>query len=140
MKLYYCISTVVQFVRGDECSLSWKLDKNRPICPQIEEQICVKIANGELKSGEKLMSVRDVAVEASVNPNTAQKAFEGLEAKGLLTSVRGSGWYVSEQTEKAAEIVKEIILSRTREYVNSMKDLGLTVNQITDLIEKGEII
>lgn len=117
--------------------MAWKLDKTRPICPQLEETICVKIANGELKSGEKLLSVRDLAVEASVNPNTVQKAFEGLEAKGLLCSVRGSGWYVSENTEKAEESVKKIINEKTNDYLTGMKSLGLTEEQIIKLI-KGE--
>lgn len=121
------------------CNLAWKLDKNRPICPQIEEQICVKIANGELKSGEKLMSVRDLAVAASVNPNTAQKAFEGLEAKGLLTSVRGSGWFVGESVDAAREALTEIISAKTNEYVSDMQNLGLDTEQIIKLI-KGEKI
>ena len=115
--------------------MAWNLDKSRPICPQIEEQLCIKIAGGELKAGEKLMSVRDVAVAASVNPNTAQKAFEGLEAKGLLCSVRGSGWFVSEDTQKAREIVGELINSKTAEYKNAMKEFGLTEEQMIKLIK-----
>lgn len=116
--------------------MEWKLDKSRPICPQLEEQICVKIACGELKSGEKLMSVRDLALQASVNPNTAQKAFEGLYAKGLLTSVRGSGWFVSEDTQKAKEVLDDILKEKTQEYVNSLIAFGLDKKQIISLIEE----
>ena len=119
--------------------MEWKIDKNRPICPQIEEQLSVKIAGGELKPGEKLSSVREVAVSASVNPNTVQKAFEGLEAKGLLVSQRGSGWYVADSTEKATESVEKLALDKTNEYLDCMKNLGFDKKQIIKLI-KGETL
>ena len=52
----------------------WSLDKNRPLCPQICEQICVSIANGTFLPGSRLMSVREMAISAGVNPNTVQRA------------------------------------------------------------------
>ena len=84
--------------------MGWNLDKKRPLCPQICEQICVLISKGELKPGERLMSVREVAVSASVNPNTVQKSFEQLEQRGVIYSKRGSGWYVA---ESGAEFVTD---------------------------------
>ncbi len=116
--------------------MSLKLNKDRPICPQIEERICVKIAKKELLPGEKIMSVREMAVEACVNPNTVQKAFEGLEAKGLLCSVRGSGWFVTENTEKAKNHLKKLILTKTEEYLSDMKTLGVTFDEIKDYIKE----
>ena len=71
--------------------MRWLIDKERPICPQINEQIAARIALGEFRPADRLASVRDVAVAAGVNPNTVQKAFESLEAEGLIYSVRGSG-------------------------------------------------
>ena len=133
-KLYYCNSTVVQFQRKDVLILAIKLDKARPICPQIEEQLCIMIARGDYKPGERIMSVRDMAVEASVNPNTVQKAFEGLEAKGLLTSVRGSGGFLGENPEKATEIVNDLIKNVTGEYLKRMRELGLDTDKIIELI------
>lgn len=115
-----------------------KLDKSRPICPQIEEQICILISNGTLKNGEKVMSVRELAVEASVNPNTVQKAFEGLEEKGLLKSVRGSGWFVGENSETAKDIVNSLIISQTKEYLGRMHDLGLSNEQILNLLRSDD--
>lgn len=116
--------------------MNWKLDKSRPICPQIEETLCVMIATGELKSGEKLFSVREVALMASVNPNTVQKAFESLESKQLLTSVRGSGWYVGENAERAAEMVDELKRLKTRDYVEGMMNLGVNKDEIIDYIKE----
>ena len=71
------------------------LDKKRPLCPQLCEQICVGIACGKYIEGERLPSVREMAIEAGVNPNTVQRAYETLETKGVLYSVRGSGWYIT---------------------------------------------
>lgn len=116
--------------------MNWKLDKSRPICPQIEEILCVMIATGEVKSGEKLFSVREVALMASVNPNTVQKAFESLESRQLLTSVRGSGWYVSENADRAAEMVDELKRIKTRDYVDGMMNLGVNKDEITDYIKE----
>ena len=54
--------------------MNWSLDKKQPICPQICEKLCVMIASGELSPGDRLMSVRDVALSAGVTPNTVQKS------------------------------------------------------------------
>ena len=105
--------------------VSWTLDKTRPICPQMCEQICVKIASGEFAPGARLMSVREVAVSAGVNPNTVQKSFEQLELKGIIYSVRGSGWFVSAETETAKEEVSELIRSKTADYFGQMNALGM---------------
>lgn len=96
------------------------------------------ISNGTIKPGEKIMSVRDMAVQASVNPNTVQKAFEGLEAKGLLKSVRGSGWFLGDSSEKAKEIVNSLIAAQTGDYIKRMRDLGLETEQIINLIRSGD--
>ena len=109
--------------------MSWKLDKTRPICPQICEQICVKIAAGEFKPNERLMSVREVAVLAGVNPNTVQKSFEQLDQKGIIYSVRGSGWFVSAHTETAKDAVEELIVSKTADYFGQMNALGMSSEQ-----------
>ncbi|MBR3988889.1 MAG: GntR family transcriptional regulator [Clostridia bacterium] len=116
--------------------MSWKLDKTRPICPQICEQICVKIAAGEFKPNERLMSVREVAVTAGVNPNTVQKSFEQLDQKGIIYSVRGSGWYVSAQTETAENEVDELIRSKTSDYFGQMNALGMDNSEIKRYVKE----
>ena len=119
--------------------MSWKLDKSRPICPQMCEQICVKIASGEFKPSERLLSVREVAVNAGVNPNTVQKSFEQLESKGIIYSVRGSGWYVSEQTEPAKNAVNELYATKTQDYFSQMNALGLSDEQVKKYVEEWTI-
>ena len=77
------------------------LDKNKPLCPQICEHICLDVALGDLKPNERIKSVREAALAVGVNPNTMQRSYETLEQAGILYSVRGSGWFVSENVEEA---------------------------------------
>ncbi len=119
--------------------MKWELDKSRAICPQICEQLCVGIASGELTPGSKLLSVREVALSAGVNPNTVQKSFEQLEQKGIIYSIRGSGWYVGEDISAAKEMVKELIVEKTAQYFASMNSLGLDVNEIKQYVKEWQV-
>lgn len=118
--------------------MKWELDKSRAICPQICEQLCVFIASGELSSGTKLFSVREVALSAGVNPNTVQKSFEQLEQKGIIYSVRGSGWYVGDDTSAAKEMVTKLISEKTLEYFTQMKALGLDETEIKQYVKEWQ--
>ncbi len=116
--------------------MNWNLDKDRPICPQICEQLCVGIACGELTPNSKLYSVREIAVQAGVNPNTVQKSFEQLESKGLIFSVRGSGWFVKDNIEEAKATVNDIIKKKTESYFKEMAALGFSKSQIKKYVEE----
>ncbi len=116
--------------------MKWHLDKSRPICPQICEQLCVKIAKGEFAANERLLSVREVAVAAGVNPNTVQKSFEQLELQGLIYSVRGSGWYVGEDITLAKSKLDELIRLKTDAYLAEMAQLGFSAEQTADYIKE----
>ena len=116
--------------------MKWTLDKSRPICPQICEGLCVAIASGEFKAGERLLSVREVALAAGVNPNTVQKSFEELERKGIIYSVRCSGWFVGESPELAAETVNGLRRAKTEEYLAAMERLGLGAKETTEYLNE----
>lgn len=109
--------------------MKWELDKGRPISPQICERVCVGIALGEFKAGERLLSVRELALDAGVNPNTVQKSFDILEQKGILYSHRGSGWFVSEDVSPAKETLLAILRDKTAEYFSAMSSLGMSVEE-----------
>ena len=119
--------------------MAWVLDKNRPIGPQICEQVCLQIALGRLKPNERLYSVREAALEAGVNPNTVQRAFEQLEQQKILFSVRGSGWYVAEDTAPAMETLKKLWHEKTAAYFAAMEALGMTTQAIKNYIEEWRI-
>lgn len=110
--------------------MEWILDKSRPVCPQITEQVCARIVRGEFKAGEKLLSVRDVALAAGVNPNTVQKSFETLERQGILYSMRGSGWYVSDDPFAARATLEGLIRQTTQDFFTKMSLLGLSEDEI----------
>ena len=116
--------------------MDWRLDKKRPICPQICEKLCVLIASGKLGIGDRLMSVRDVAMNAGVTPNTVQKSFEQLENQGVIYSRRGAGWYVSENADVARHVLEKLIHSKTVQYLNDMESLGLGKREIIDIIKE----
>lgn len=119
--------------------MEWALNKHKPICPQICEQICLRIASGEFAPGEKLLSVREVALAAGVNPNTVQRSFEELEQEGLLYSVRGSGWYVSEDIQLAKATLERLINDKTDAFFAEMHSLGLNAEQIKKKVEERSI-
>lgn len=116
--------------------MNWNLDKNKPICPQICEQFCVCIASGELNAGDRLPSVRDLAVEVGVNPNTVQRSFETLENEGIIYTVRNSGRFVGEDTEKAKQTVERIRMEKTKEYFDAMTVLGMNEKTIKSYVEE----
>ena len=109
--------------------MHWELDKNRPLCPQLCEQVCTHIALGHMTPGEKLPSVRELALSAGVNPNTVQKAFDTLESQGILLSQRGSGWYVSEDVSAAKQALERLRIQKTEEYFSAMQALGMTAEE-----------
>ena len=118
--------------------MDWVLDKSRAICPQISEQLCMRIACGDFLPNEKLLSVRELAVEAGVNPNTVQHSFEELERLGILYSIRGSGWYVSEDVTAAKEVLEQIKREKTSSYFKTMNILGLDNEAIKKYIEEWD--
>jgi GntR family transcriptional regulator len=104
--------------------MNWVIDRSRPICPQICEQLCVFIANKEIASKEKLSSVRELAVKIGVNPNTVQKSYDLLEEKGIIYSIHGSGWYVCEDITLAKSVVEELVKNKIQSFLKEMSDLG----------------
>ena len=92
--------------------MPWELDNDRPIYLQLMERIQQDIVSGIYKPGDRLPSVRDLAVEAAVNPNTMQKALSELERSGLVYSQRTSGRFITEDTR----LLDEMKTSLASEY------------------------
>ena len=116
----------------------WKINKSKPICPQLAEQISAAIACGAFKPNEKLSSVREIAVEAGVNPNTVQKTFELLEGEGLVYSVRGTGWFVSDNAEVSEKWKKEATKDNVERFFAQMRSIGYTDPEIKKIVEEYE--
>ena len=119
--------------------MDWKIDKSRPICPQICEQLCLRISSGKYSPSEKILSVREIAVAAGVNPNTVQRSLEELERQGILYSVRGSGWFVGEDVTLAKKILAELLAQKTADYFESMSLLGMDEAAVKDYVKEWNV-
>jgi DNA-binding transcriptional regulator YhcF (GntR family) len=102
----------------------WQLDTDRPIYAQLIEQISLRILTGEYPTGSRLPSVRDIAAEAAVNPNTMQRALAELERDGLVYSVRTSGRFITEDQEKIAEMKDKMAREIIKGFLSKMNGLG----------------
>ncbi|SHJ72982.1 GntR family transcriptional regulator [Parasporobacterium paucivorans] len=112
----------------------WDLKSDRPIYIQLLEQIQIKIISGELSPGSKLPSVRDLAAEAAVNPNTMQKAMTELERLGLVYSQRTAGRYITEDRQMIEGLKKNIAQEQINAFLLSMNRLGFGKREVLDMI------
>ncbi len=116
--------------------MAWKLDSDRPIYTQILEVIQYQIVAGRNQPGERIPSVRDLASEAGVNPNTMQRAFAELERNGLVMAQRTSGRVVTENMEMISEVRNKLAREQIREFIDKMKKLGFEKKEILSLLEE----
>ncbi len=116
--------------------MKWKPDKDRPICPQLCEYICVSIASGEFLADQKLPSVRDLALQIGVNPNTVQRSYEILEQQGIIYTERNLGRFVGEDANIAKDKVAELAKLKTQEYLQGMASLGFSLESAKKYIEE----
>lgn len=114
--------------------MPWNLDSSRPIYLQIIERVQMDIITGRYQPGDKLPSVRDLAQEAAVNPNTMQKALSELERSGLIYSQRTSGRFITEDKELIHQMKKELAAAEVSAFVAHMKQLGITPDEIRQLL------
>ena len=114
--------------------MPWNLDSERPIYLQIIERVQMDIITGRYQPGDKLPSVRDLAQEAAVNPNTMQKALSELERSGLIYSQRTSGRFITEDKELIHQMKKELAAAEVSAFVAHMKQLGITPEEIRQLL------
>lgn len=122
--------------------MAWNLDSDRPIYSQILERIQMQIAAGIYEPGEKIPSVRELAAEAGVNPNTMQKALAELERCGLVITQRTSGRVVTEDLNMIRETKNQLAKEQIEEFLKRMKALGFEREDILTMLKKetgGEI-
>ena len=117
--------------------MEWKFTDDAPIYQQIMNIMKQQIASGELTPGQKLSSVREMALEAGVNPNTMQKAMAELEREGLLYSQRTAGRLVAGQEEIRKGLKKELMMEYVEEFLDKMKKLGISVEEVIALLQEN---
>ena len=116
--------------------MAWQFDDERPIYTQLLEKIRVFIISGQYPPGSKLPPVRELAAEASVNPNTMQKAFAELERTGLIYTQRTAGRFVTEDDELIRQYRRRIALEKIEEFMKAMKEMGYSREEVIALMER----
>ncbi|MGD6804193.1 GntR family transcriptional regulator [Rossellomorea aquimaris] len=102
----------------------------KPIYMQIADKIIVSIVRRELTPGEKLPSVREMAVKSGVNPNTIQRTYSELERMEVVETKRGQGTFVTEQEELFQELKNKVQREIMDSFIDSMQQLGITEEKI----------
>lgn len=118
--------------------MKWDFDNERPIYKQLIEKLQIFIITGKYPPGEKLPSVRDLAMETKVNPNTMQKVMQELEGLGLVYSKRTSGRYITEDKKLIANLKKEIASEKVKSFLSSMQELEINKEEAIKYLKEEE--
>ena len=117
--------------------MSWNLDDSRPIYLQLMERIQHDIISGVYQPGDKLPSVRDLALDAAVNPNTMQKALSELERGGLVYSHRTSGRFITDDSSLLKKIKTDLAQEYISGFLGQMRHLGLDDSETLEMIKQS---
>ena len=118
--------------------MAWSFASNQPVYVQIADRILRKVLSGDYPPGGQLPSVRQLAVEAAVNPNTVQHAFSDLESEGIILSRGTLGRFVTEDTGIIEACRKAMALQCALDYLQAMAQLGLSTQQAISTIKEAE--
>lgn len=113
-------------------------DNERPIYIQLVEQIRFEIISGRLTKGEKIPSVRELALKVKVNPNTVQKALAQLERDNLIYTERTNGKYVTEDENVIQKFKADVINDKVGGFVADMKNIGISSTEIIEYLQNRE--
>ena len=119
----------------------WQLEFHSgiPVYKQIINRVCSALASGHLKPGDQLPTIRNLQERLGVNPNTVAKAYRELELRGMLTSERGSGSFIT-QTAQSVELSEEEKTRRVEALYQRMlteaAGVGITETDLIDYIKK----
>lgn len=118
--------------------MKWSFASDAPIYAQLIEQIKVGIVTRAFAPGDRMPSVRDLATEAGVNPNTMQRALSHLEAEGLVRSQRTAGRFVTEDQQIIDEAKRELARRHIRAFLEAMSRLGMDDEETLALIRQAQ--
>ncbi len=119
--------------------MPWMLSSERPIYLQLVDRIKRQIASGEYSPGDRFPSVRELALEAAVNPNTMQRALSALEADGLLITSRTAGRTVTTEEVLIMDMKEQIATEEYERFYKSMKELGYDDEGIKQFINEVKL-
>ena len=110
-----------------------------PFYKQIILQIEMAIADGRLRTGDQLPTVRGLAVDLSLNPNTVARAYSELEIRGIVTTQQGSGTYISDKRIEMSDVEREKVLAEmVRGFVSNASSYGFSIKEIIEYFKEIE--
>lgn len=115
--------------------MSWEFQDHLPIYAQLMDTLKRRIVTGRYLPGEKLPSVRELAAEAGINPNTVQRAFSELERKGLIYTQRATGKYVTENEADIKSAHEALARTQVADFLRAMQSLGFSVGDVIVLLQ-----
>jgi len=115
----------------------WHLTSDRPVFIQIMEKLKLDIVTGIYHPGDKLPSVRELAGEASVNPNTMQRAFSELEREELVYAQRTNGRFITEDITMINQLKEQMALDAISRFLKSMEQLGFSGEETVKLLKQA---
>ena len=115
--------------------MNWNFSNDAPIYSQLIEHIKAAIVTGQFAPGQRLPSVRDIAAEAGVNPNTMQRAFSELEREGLVYSQRTAGRFVTEDETRIGETKRDLAQRHVAVFMEAMRSLAISREETLSLLE-----
>ena len=118
--------------------MKWEFQNDAPIYTQLITQIKLGIVTGFFPAGQRLPSVRELAAQAGVNPNTMQRAFAELERQCLVYSQRTAGRFVTEDKEMIENVKKELAQTHIQTFLKAMHHLGYEKQEILSLLDQIE--
>ena len=116
--------------------MDYIFDNERPIYIQLVEKLRIEIVSGKLKNGERIPSVRELALTTKVNPNTMQKALAELENEGLIYTERTNGKFVTDNEELIEKIKRKLAEEKVNNYIKDMKNIGITYEQSIQYLQE----
>lgn len=115
--------------------MSWEFQDHLPIYAQLMDTLKRRIITGRYLPGEKLPSVRELAAEAGINPNTVQRAFSELEREGLIYTQRATGKYVTENADEIKSARQALAKTQIAEFLSNIQSLGYSVGDVIVLLQ-----
>lgn len=116
--------------------MNFEFNNNVPIYIQIVEQLKIYIISGKVKSGEKLLSVRDLALKLKVNPNTLQKALQELEELKLIYTERTNGKFVTDDQKLINKYKNEYAKELSKKYLDNMKQIEFEFKEVIEYLQE----
>jgi len=123
----------------DDHVLTFNLDPKSgvPYYKQIIQQVQMAVADGRLKRGSQLPTVRGLAVDIQVNPNTVARAYNELEIRGIVNTQQGTGTFISDKKISLSQIEREQVLSRIcKDFYTKLNSYGLSIDEAFEILRE----